>query len=134
MIFRGIEIKPEQILSIIPATKTILVRTRVMYLHEIAHKVQGDLVFLKVDDKELQAAKFEHIQHIKKHPDPQHRVSDFECRRDDGSFDFDKLEKLTESRKTRGEKSQELHDEIELMEKMKKAGIPYYGPLMEMMK
>lgn len=130
MNFRGIEIKPDWICSVIPATRSILVRTRLLVLHELAVKKHGDLIIIKLDsDKELEAAKFEHIQHIKKKPNPSDRVADFECVHEDGGFSFEKQERLIEMRKTREEKAAELKDELELMEKMKKAGIEYNGPL-----
>jgi hypothetical protein len=135
MMYKGVEIKPHQIMSVIPATRSIVVRTRLMILHEYAHRISGDLVCLKLEsDKDLQTAKFEHIQHIKKAANPSDRVADFECRDDEGFIDFDKMDRLINQRKTRHEKQQEIDDEIMLMEKMKEHGIEYNGPLKEMMK
>jgi hypothetical protein len=135
MVYKGVEIKPHQILSVIPATRSIVVRTRLLVLHELAHRVHGDLICLRLDsDKDLQTAKFEHIQHIKKHADPSHRVADFECQHPEGGIDFNEMDRLIEMRKTKAEKQAELDTELELMEKMKKAGIEYNGPLSGMMK
>lgn len=135
MMYKGVEIKPHQIMSVIPATRSIIVRTRLMILHEYAHRISGDLVCLKLEsDKDLQTAKFEHIQHIKKSARPDDRVAFFEYEHPEGGYDFNKMDKLIEMRKTKAEKQAELDTELELMEKMKKAGIEYNGPLMGMMK
>jgi hypothetical protein len=130
MIFRGIEIKPEWILSVIPATNAIVVRTRLLVLHELAHRVVGDMVVLRLDsDKELQDAKFEHVRHLKGLPNPDARVASFEIEHPEGGIDFKKMERLIEMRKTPDEKNREMQDELELMRKMKDRGIPYQGPL-----
>lgn len=130
MMYKGVEIKPHQIISVIPSKMSIVVRTRLMVLHEHAHNIMGELVCLRLEsEKDLQAAKFEHIQHIKKAARPEDRVAFFEYEHPDGGYDFAEMDRLIEMRKTKTEKQAELDTELELMEKMQKAGIEYIGPL-----
>lgn len=130
MIFRGVEIKPEWICSVIPVHRKVILRTRLLVLHELAERVVGDLIVLRLDsEKELQDAKFEHVRHLKGLPNPCDRVAFHEIEMDGGGIDIAKMDRLIEMRKTPQEKSAEMKDEIELMQKMKERNIPYYGPL-----
>lgn len=130
MKIRGVEIKPEIIMSVIPATQSVVLRSRNLELSEYAHRTVGDLMVVKcTNEKEFVEAQFEHIQCLKKKDRPENRVADHECRDEDGGFNFNKFDRLVEMRKSRAEKEKELADETELMEKMKKHNIPYYGPL-----
>lgn len=131
MLFRGIKIKPEWIYQVIPHMKSVVLRKcPVLKLTEMAEKQDGTLILLKLDsDKELNDAKFEHVQHIKKSPKPEDRVADHELRDDDGNLDLSKMDRLVEMRKTPDEKLRERKDELEIMNEMKKRNIEYNGPL-----
>lgn len=81
------------------------------------------------DKKEFNMIKFSYISHIKKREDPRDRVAHYECLDSNLITDFNKLEKLIETRKTREEKNRELKEEIELKKVFDKKRIKYYGPL-----
>ena len=84
------------------------------------------------NDQIFNRIKFEYVKHIKTLPKPEDRVADFEWRREDGSPDFDKLDRLIEKRKTAAEKEKEFKEELEIKKACEKYGIEYFGPLREM--
>lgn len=136
MLFRGMTIKPEWIYEVVPHMRAVILRKcPVLKITEMAEKQIGSLILLKLDsDKELQDAKFEHVQHIKKSANPSERVADFEYRDNEGFIDFEKMERLINQRKTRQEKQKEINDELSIMKKMEERGIEYNGPIKDMIK
>ncbi len=131
MLFRGMTIKPEWIYEVVPHMRAVILRKcPVLKITEMAEKQIGSLIFLKLDsDKELQDAKFEHVQHIKKSARPEDRVADHELRDSEGNLDLSKYDRLVEMRKTPGEKAMERESELRIMNEMKKRNIEYNGPL-----
>lgn len=73
--------------------------------------------------------KFEWIKFIKTKPDPEDRVADYEWRDENNLPDFNKLERLIESRKTVAEKKKEFEEELEIKMACEKYDIEYFGPL-----
>lgn len=93
---------------------------------------KGQLIVHTVKDKKtFDRIKFEFIKHIKKHPNPEERVADWEWRTKDNLPDWDKFDRLVERRKTRTEKAQEFKEELEIKQKCEEYGIEYHGPLKE---
>lgn len=129
MNFRGIEIKPEWIFSVIPDKRSIVLKNcPVLKLVELAERQEGKLILLKLDtEKELQDAKFEHVQELKKQARPEDRVADYEIRDENGFIDFEKMERLVEKRKTSAEKSEERKQELEIAELISKIKKPNSG-------
>lgn len=67
--------------------------------------------------------KFEWIKWIKTDPNPDNRVADFEWRDANGLPDFDKMDKLIASRKTREERQKEIDDELHIIKEMERLGV-----------
>jgi hypothetical protein len=123
----------DYIMMIIPSKKAIVIHPHESYLpladdpKDSANKFG---IFCSISsDQVLKDIKFKYINYIKTLPNPEDRVAAFEYKRDDGSPDFEKMDRLIERRKTRKEKQIELNEEIETKKLCEKHRIKYYGPL-----
>ena len=121
------ELYVDMIKEIIPERQVILLKPH-SYYESIRDKDsdQWKEFFFPVtikDSKAFEKIKFEYIRWIKTAPDPQDRVADFEYQTPGELPDFDRLDKLIESRKTRQEKQKEIDEDIELIKECEKRRI-----------
>ena len=131
--FNGIDILIDTIYNLIPDKNMVLVRKHNYYLPLVNLKDQFEgstlYSFIVDDEKVFTRIKFEFIKHIKKHPNPEERVADWEWRDKNNLPDWDKFDRMVEKRKTKAEKEQEFKDELELKQLFDKHGLEYFGPL-----
>lgn len=120
----------DHISSVLPDERMVVIRDSGQYpqiRNSASFQVSGFKLVKLWDDELIGKVKFEFIKYLKTLPDPEDRVADFECRREDGSFCFQTEERLVESRKTIQEKQKEINEDNELRELCHKFKIPYEG-------
>lgn len=121
MIYIDIDIDPADIMHVIPQNNRVILRPLKKYA-SIASNI-GDaslryhLCVNDVDDESMAKIKFEYIRYIKKLPNPANRVADFEILDDNGFPDFEKEQRLIESRKTRKEREVEIKEYLHLIDR-----------------
>lgn len=127
MMFRGIEVRPQDITCVIPWNRRVLLRPLKIYADLATNLQCQSLQFFicvdDVEDKDMTRFKFEHVKYIKTLPNPEDRVADFEIRDKNLLPDFDKERKLIESRKTREERQAEIKEDMYWIGEFEKAGL-----------
>lgn len=127
MIYKDINIEPHDIKCVIPHNKRVLLRPLRVYADLASNLKDSSLQFFicvdNVEDADMTRFKFEHIMHLKKMPNPEDRVADFEWRDDNNLPDFDKLDRLIEKRKTRQERQAEIKEDMYWIEQFEKHGL-----------
>lgn len=124
---KELDLYMDMISNIIPDKKLLIMHYHDYYkqwIDESSRVPHCSLVTVTVPDPDIfNKIKFEWIKWIKTDPNPDNRVADWEWRTERGLPDFDKLDKLVESRKTRAEKQKEIDDELELIKECERLGV-----------
>ena len=111
-----LDIKFENVLDLAPKKLTVLVSEPFATLGISAYEL---------DHFNFERFKFHLIKWIKKRPNPEDRVLNFEALNEDGVWDYDRESFLIETRKSREEKQKEKDDEMAMREKAKELGIEW---------
>lgn len=130
---KEVDLYIDMIRDIIPSKRMIILHPHEYYI-SICDDPRSPLIkygmAVTIPDPEIfNRIKFEWIKFIKTKPDPEDRVADYEWRDENNLPDFNKLERLIESRKTVAEKKKEFEEELEIKMACEKYDIEYFGPL-----
>lgn len=127
MMFKNIEIRPQDIKCVIPWNSRVLLSPLKRYADLVTDKdASFQKFFICIDNVEptdMTRFKFEHIKYVKTLPDPEDRVADFECRDEFGLVDWDARDKLVDSRKTRKERQAEIEEAMEWIGEYEEHGL-----------
>ena len=120
MIYKDVEIDPDDIKAVTPRLNQVLLVPRRCYSELASNLTDQSLRFYiqvkDIDNESLKMFKFEHLRYLKTLPNPEDRVADFEVEDENGIIDFKKFDRFVEMSKTRAEKQIETNELIELIQ------------------